>query len=125
MDGAAVQIHDGADQRESQAVAGGAARAVQAHETFEDVGAFVVGDAFAVVSDGDDEVFAVTVGAQADFAAFGGVFDGVVEEVGNRLGDELAVAHDVQVVGDVLREFEFVFFGEDVVHFRQIFADGA
>ena len=46
----------------------------------------------AVVADADVDVFAALFGGEGDVAAAGGVFDGVVQQIGDGLGDKLAVA---------------------------------
>lgn len=125
LQAAVVQGDDGADQRQSQAVAGSAAGAVQADEAFQDVVAFVRRDAVAVVADADVDVFAALFGGEGDVAAAGGVFDGVVQQIGDGLGDKLAVAHDVQPAFDVRFKAVFAFFGHDVVEFGEVVADGA
>ena len=125
LQAAVVQGDDGAHQRESQPVAGGAAGAVQADEAFQDVVAFVRRDAVAVVADADVDVFAALFGGEGNVTAARCVFDGVVEQVGDGLGDELAVAHDVQPAFDVRCKAVFAFFGHDVVEFGEVVADGA
>ena len=125
LQAAIVQGDDGAHQRESQAVSGGTARAVQADEAFQDVVAFVRRDAVPVVANADVDVFAALFSAEGDVATARCVFDGVVEEVGDGLGDELAVAHDVQPAFDVRFKAVFAFFGHDVVEFGEVVADGA
>ena len=79
----------------------------------------------AVVADADVDVFAALFGGEGDVAAAGGVFDGVVQQIGDGLGDKLAVAHDVQPAFDVRCKAVFAFFGHDVVEFGEIVADGA
>ena len=53
-----VQGDDGADQRQAEAVTGGAARAVEADEAFYYVVAFIRRDAFAVIGDVNQDVVA-------------------------------------------------------------------
>ena len=122
---AVVQGDDGADQRQAEAVAGGAARAVEADEAFQHVVAFVRRDAFAVIGDVDQDVVTAFFGAEADVAAAGRVFDGVIEQVGDGLRDELAVAHDVEIGFDAGGEGVFAVFAQDVVEFGKVFADVA
>ena len=79
----------------------------------------------AVVADADVDVFAALFGGEGDVTTARCVFDGVVQQIGDGLGDELAVAHDVQPAFDVCCKAVFAFFGHDVVEFGEIVADGA
>src|SRR5688572_18504966 len=97
---AVVAFGDGFDEGEAEAgafdVAGGAL--FDAVEFLEEAYLILGGDAGAIVLDADDDFGAYRAGfeagSQGDLAAVGGVFDGVVDEVGDGLANEGLVAFD-------------------------------
>ncbi|GIH26211.1 hypothetical protein Aph01nite_45210 [Acrocarpospora phusangensis] len=102
-DGALVEFDDllGDGQAETGASGVGGAAGVEAGETLEDAGAFADGDAGAFVVDGDLDAGSGSPASQADGAAGGAVPYGVVEEVGEDLGEQGGVGFEVQAGGDV------------------------
>ncbi len=82
-----MQAGDGFDEAQAEAAAGGATRAVEADEAFEDMFSFCWRDAGASVFDGDFYCAIDTSCAELDMAAFRGEFHGVVEQIGHCLGE--------------------------------------
>ena len=96
FDAAAVDLGDVFDDGEAEAGAAHfpAAGAVDAVEAFEDSGEVFGGDAETVVGDFEEDVAVFGFGCGADFAVVAGVFDGVVDEVGDGALEVVYVADD-------------------------------
>ena len=90
-----MRARDRRDQRQPEAAAGARAAGLEPHETLEDVLAVGFGNAGAVVGDGEtDRALGAFRDRDFDPGSASGVFDGVVEEIGERLRDEGAAAAD-------------------------------
>ena len=103
---------------EAQAGAAGAARAalIDAVEAFENAGQGVFGDPDAGVFDGEGDIVFVGGEAKSHAAVFLVVFDAVVEQVADRLFEQVVVGFDLVPVGfrgfgDVEFEFDVRFLG--------------
>ena len=76
---------------------------IHAVKPLKEPGQILFGYADAVVGDGDIDLLALGAGGDVDFAAVGGVFDGVGDDVHDDLLDALPVAVDA---GEILRALE-------------------
>lgn len=87
-DAAAVEVDAAFGDDEAEAGAGEVADIAAAVEGFEETGEVGVGDADALVGDGEDGHGAFAVSGDEDGGAWWGVFDGVVEEIGEDVAEE-------------------------------------
>src|SRR5581483_5836154 len=117
---AVVEAGGGADEAEAEAVAGGAAAALEANEAVEDGVAVLLGDAGAVVRDLERGVAVDLPDRQRDLAGrfgAGAIFERVVEQVRHRLRQDVAVAADLHAGGTVELEDKAGFLGDGLVKF--------
>ena len=97
LDAPAVHLHELADQgqADAQPPLRSVERAIDLDEQVEDAGDHLGADADPVVADAEDDLVGLACHLQADAAAFLGVLRGVVEQVGEHLGEPDQVGVDV------------------------------
>src|SRR5215475_6043221 len=88
--GAAMRLHDGLDDRETDA---GATPRGSATEALEDIGQFLVRDTGPVVTHLDDDALLVWVRSELDPSAFFGVANGVLDQAVECGLDTLTIGH--------------------------------
>src|SRR5690242_11859869 len=95
----AVQTRHRSDEAQSKTGAGRIAAGFETHEALDHARAIRARNAGPRV--GDDEIDALgrDGGPDRDVSAFRGVFDGIVDEVRERLADEAAIAFDHRGAG--------------------------
>lgn len=81
MDGAVVEVDAAFDNHQAEACARDFADVGAAKEGIEEIGNVLFGNADALILDGEDSIVAVAFCGEEDWRAFGGVFDGVGDEV--------------------------------------------
>ena len=114
-------LGDGAHQRQPQAAAGHGAALFKAHKAFENGLALVFGHARPGVGDRNgNAAIALAAQAQRHRAAPGRVFEGIVQEVGDGLGEQSLVSPDQQALFALHLEIHSLVFGHGRKHFGQI-----
>ena len=122
--GAAVHAHHRRGERQAEAGTGARARALQPHEAVDRARAVGGGNARPMVGDFDSDRLAVAARDHRDLASArrgrlfrlaGAVFDRVVDEIGDGLTDQFAIADDRQAARGLDLERDAVFLGERFV----------
>ena len=88
-----MQLSDGRDKTETEAIARAASAALDPVESLEDVLALLEGNARPTISDRDRGTVVVVLHRDLDIAS-PAVLDGIVDEVGDRVEQEIPIAKD-------------------------------
>jgi hypothetical protein len=125
---AMMHLHDGADEREAEAGSRLGAARIEAHETPHHVVALVVRHAGTAIGDGKVDVGLALRERDADLRlalAALDIFDGIVDEVAERLADQLAVALDLDAVGNLGDEPQAAILRDGLVELGAVMGDPA
>lgn len=123
-----VQLHDAGNEAQPQAVAGFGTALIEAHETLGHAPAVFFGDSVAMVADGDHNLVALDRAGHADlrrFALARAVFQRVVDEVGKRLRQQLAVAKHQKARRERAGERAALFLRHRLIEVHHVCNEGA
>src|SRR6185437_16934113 len=117
-----MELRDGADEAEAETVPGRAAAAFEAYETIEHRVAPIGRHARAGIADLDPCLAGMCRDTERDLALVR-IFERVVEKVGDRLRQQMAVAAHHDPIGDAYLEAEAVLVGHGLVEIGDVARD--
>ena len=82
------------DEAEAEPVAGSAATSFQPVEALEDMLTFIKGNSGPVIGDRNDATAIAPSDLHGHLAGFTAVFDGIIDEIGHRIEQEVPIARD-------------------------------
>ena len=94
LDLSPMETGDGGDKAEAEPVAGSAAASFKPVEALEDVLTFIDGNSRPVIGDRNDGTAIVLLTSTVTRPAVTAMFDGVVDEIGHRVEQEVSIARD-------------------------------
>jgi hypothetical protein len=107
-----VGVGYGLDEAEAEAEAALGTTFIATEEALPDAREIVGGDADAGVADGDEDLGGVPLDGNIDLPALGGIFDGIIEEIGDSLAEAVLIGDGVAVFVGGEGDFEAAIVGD-------------